>query len=100
MLPTLRKTEVWSSLLCLYDRLADAYDRYFEILGFLSPRMQLLLQELRRSYGDTYGIETLSYGAVYSQSPLDVTAPYRVHSDYSKAYESPSNPLVTWGACA
>jgi len=85
MLPTLRQTEVWTSILCLYDRLAASYDSYFEVLGFLSPKMKLLLQELR-PYENPYMIETSHYCAVYSQPSPDIIAPYRVTSDYSQAY--------------
>jgi len=87
-LPKIRQTEVWNSLLCLYERLGTAYDHFYEVLGFLSPKMKTLLQELQRSYADSYRISPFSeYAQAYapSKSLQDIVEPY-CQDDYPEAY--------------
>jgi len=87
-LPTLRQTDVWSSLLCLYDRLGAAYDHFYEVLGFLSPNMKTLLQELQKSYVNSYRTSPLpEYAQVFGSmgSSQDIAAPY-CEDDYPEAY--------------
>jgi len=60
-LPSFARTETWNSILCLYNRLGAAYDLFYETLGFLSPKMRMLLQS--------------SYAAAYQPNPLDNYAP-------------------------
>jgi hypothetical protein len=64
MLSTLRQTSAWASVIYLYERLGAAYDLYFETLGFLSPKMKMLLQS--------------SYAVAYRPNPLD---------NYATAYD-------------
>lgn len=87
-LPTLRQTEVWNSLLCLYNRLGAAYDHFYRVLGFLSPKMKTLLQELQRSYAHSYRTSPFSeYARLYAsmQSLQDIVEPY-TQDDYPEAY--------------
>lgn len=87
-LPTLRRTNAWNSLLCLYDRLGTAYDHFYQILGFLSPEIKKLLQESQRSYVNAYRINPFpEYTQAYaSAQPLqDIAEPYS-EADYSGAY--------------
>jgi len=79
------QTDVWNSLLCLYNRLGAAYDNFYEVLGFLSPKMKSFLQGLQHSYEDCYRIEPSHYSALYAKS-LDMAEPYHVDSDYPEAY--------------
>lgn len=66
-LPSFAGTETWNSILCLYNRLGAAYDLFYETLGFMSPKMRMLLQS--------------SYAAAYQPNPLD---------NYSAAYGAAS----------
>lgn len=87
-LPALRQTEVWNSLLCLYNRLGAAYDHFYEVLGFLSPKMKTILQELQKSYVDSYRTSQLSeYARVCAsmESLQDIVGPYS-QDDYPEAY--------------
>jgi len=88
MLPTLRRTDAWNSLLCLYDRLGAAYDHFYQVLGFLSPEIRKLLQESQRSYADAYrtGLSP-EYVQAYdlTQSLPDINEAYH-ETDYSEAY--------------
>jgi len=87
-LPTLKQTVVWDSLLCLYNRLATAYDEFYRVLGFLSPKMKTLLQELQRSYAHSYGTSPFpEYAGVYTLTEVsqDIAEPYR-EDDYPEAY--------------
>ena len=87
-LPTLRQTDVWNSLLCLYNRLGAAYDHFYHVLGFLSPKMQMLLQELQKSYTHSYRTTTFpEYAGVYASTErsTDIIEPY-FKDDYPEAY--------------
>lgn len=87
-LPTLKQTDAWNSLLCLYNRLGAAYDHFYQVLGFLSPKIKTLLQQLQRSYVDSYRTSPLSeYVRVYASmgSLHDIVAPYG-EDDYPEAY--------------
>ena len=87
-LPTLKQTDVWNSLLCLYNRLGAAYDHFYQVLGFLSPKMKTLLQELQRSCADSYRTSPFSeYARVYAsmESSQDIAKPY-CQDDYPEAY--------------
>lgn len=87
-LPTFRQTDVWNSLLCLYNRLGAAYDRFYQVLGFLSPKMKTLLQELRRSYAASYRTSPFpEYAEVYAspETSQDMVEPY-CEDDYPEAY--------------
>lgn len=88
-LATLQQTDAWVSVLCLYERLGSAYDRFYETLGFLSPQMKKLLQELQRPYGGSYSTSQFpDYSNVYSTTDLSekVTDAYP-DVDYSGVYE-------------
>jgi hypothetical protein len=86
-LPTLKQTIAWNSLLSLYARLADAYDHFYQVLGFLSPEMQKLIKQLQRSYEDAYRKNPLSeYTETYAPKlPNDIVEPYS-NADYPTAY--------------
>ena len=87
-LPTFKNKDVWNSLLCLYNRLGAAYDRFYEVLGFLSPKMKTLLQQLQRTYADSYRTSPFrEYARVYAQigSLQDIVEPY-CEDDYPEAY--------------
>jgi hypothetical protein len=87
-LPTLRQTNAWNSLLCLYDRLGAAYDHFYQVLGFLSPEVKKLLQELRGSYADAYRTNRFpDYVNAYTPTelPEDIVEPYS-RDDYPDAY--------------
>jgi hypothetical protein len=88
MLATLQQTDAWVSVLCLYQRLGSAYDRFYEVLGFLSPEMKKLLQELQRPYGGSYSTSLFpDYGQVYSptDSSEKIADAYPA-ADYSEVY--------------
>jgi hypothetical protein len=92
-LPTLRSTDAWNSILCLYSRLGAAYDSFYQVLGFLSPEIKKLLQELQRSYTDTYLANVLpDYTQTYrsGQPSQDIIRSY-VGDDYPEAYAHLSN---------
>jgi hypothetical protein len=57
MLSTLRQTDAWASVTYLYERLSAAYDLFYETLGFMSPKMRMLLQS--------------SCAVAYQPNPLD-----------------------------
>ena len=87
-LPTLRHTDVWNSLLCLYTRLGVAYDHFYHVLGFLSPKMKMLLQELKKSYTHSYRTTPFpEYAGVYASTKTsqDIMEPY-CKDDYPEAY--------------
>jgi hypothetical protein len=85
-LPSLQNTWAWNSVLSLYGRLAAAYDHFYETLGFLSPKIEALIQELQTSYAHTYlpaiGSE---YLAAYRSSASDIAEAYS-ESDYPQVY--------------
>jgi len=86
-LPTLRQTEVWNSLLCLYNRLGAAYDHFYQVLGFLSPEIRKLL-ETQKPYADAYRTNSFQdYAKVYAptESPIDIVEPY-CEVDYPETY--------------
>ena len=88
ILPSLKETDIWNSLLYLYNRLGAAYDQFYEVLGFLSPKMRVLLQRLQRKYTDSYQANPLrEYARVYSSTQLlpDIVEPY-CECDYPEAY--------------
>jgi len=102
MLPTLRQTVLWNNLLCLYQRLGAAYDHFYEVLGFLSPKMKMLLQELQKSYSDSYRISPfLEYARVYAstQSLHDIVEPYN-EVDYPEAYAHLLINQIPGGVCS
>ena len=86
-LPTLKQAPVWNSLLYLYARLADGYDHFYQELGFLSPEMQKLIQQLQRSYEDAYRTNPLSeYTETYAPKLTnDIVEPYN-KANYPTAY--------------
>lgn len=99
ILPTLKHTDVWNSLLCLYNRLGAAYDNFYQVLGFLSPKMKTLIQELQRSYVNSYRTSPFSeYARIYAsmESLQDITEPY-TQDDYPEAYAHLLNTLVLGG---
>jgi hypothetical protein len=86
MLPTLKQTSAWDSLLVLYDRLAASYDRFYGACGFLSPRMTALIEELRKSYTDSYLTSPFPpYTQTYPHTCSDIAEAY-ADTDYSEAY--------------
>lgn len=85
-LPALMKSNLYNSLQCVYDRLAAASDKFYETLGFLSPRMKLLIEELQKSYPDSYIISPFqNYARTYAVQQ-DITDAYAKQDDYSKVY--------------
>lgn len=101
-LPTLRQTDLWNSLLCLYNRLGAAYDRFYQVLGFLSPKMKTLLEELQRSYAASYRTSPFpEYARVYaSMESLQNIAQPCCEDDYPEAYTRLLlNPVLggVWG---
>lgn len=87
-LPTFKQTGVWNSLLCLYDRLGAAYDHFYQVLGFLSPKMKMLLQELEKNYAASYRTSPFpEYAEAYAspETSQDIVEPYR-EDDYPEAY--------------
>jgi hypothetical protein len=88
MLPTLKQTLAWNSVLSLYDRLGAAYDHFYQELGFLSPEISRILRELQKSYADAYeanSIHDYSYAYTKTRSLPDIAESY-IEDDYSKAY--------------
>ena len=86
--PSHVQTDVWSSILCLYNRLGAAYDHFYQVLGFLSPNMKTLLQELQKSYANSYQTSPLpEYAQVYAStgSSQNIATPY-CGDDYPEAY--------------
>jgi hypothetical protein len=87
-LPTLKQTNAWNSLLFLYGRLADAYDHFYEVLGFLSPEIKRMLQELQKPYSHVYKTSPFTdYFTAYArtESFVDVAKAYE-ESNYADAY--------------
>lgn len=86
-LPTLKQTSAWNSLLSLYGRLSLGYDHFYQELGFLSPEMQKLINQLQKSYADAYRTNPLSeYTEAYAPKlPNDIVEPYS-KADYPAAY--------------
>ena len=87
-LPALKQTDAWNSLLCLYDRLGAAYDHFYQVLGFLSPEISKILQELQKSYAHAYQTNPFSeYTRAYvsTQTLPDIAEPC-VDDDYSGVY--------------
>jgi len=86
-LPNLRQTNVWNSILCLYNRLGAAYDFFYETLGFLSPKIRTLIERLQRSYSGSYLRSPFpEYEKIYmSTGSLQYTEPY-LQDDYPEAY--------------
>jgi hypothetical protein len=87
ILPTLKQTYAWNSILILYNRLASAYDNFYQTLGFLSPEIQRMLRELK-SYADVYGTNPMSdYATVYTPpASFDEVSSAYSEDDYSKVY--------------
>jgi hypothetical protein len=92
-LPALKQTSAWNSLLCLYNRLGAAYDEYYVTLGFLSPEIKKLLQELQRSYASAYLTDPLpNYDKTYCSGQPQQDMAVRYHEDdYPEAYAHLSN---------
>ncbi len=87
-LPALKQTNAWNSLLCLYERLGAAYDNFYQVLGFLSPEIRKILQELQKSYAHAYQANPPSdYARAYAstQTLPDLSELY-IEDDYSGAY--------------
>jgi len=84
-LPTLKHTEVWDGVVHLYDRLGSAYDYFYQFLGFLSPRMKALLQELQKTYVDSYRDAPLSQYIEPYTPVQDMAEAYR-ELNYPEAY--------------
>lgn len=100
-LPTLKGTNAWESILCLYDRLGAAYDNFYQVLGFLSPEIKALLEGLQKPYTSAYlSDRTQGYASTYSspKSP-DAIAETFTEDNYPEAYANlPINPLLG-GVC-
>ena len=96
-LPTLNQINVGKSLLHLYNRLGAAYDHFYEVLGFLSPKMRMLLQTLQKSYADSYQTGLFhNYAKAYTsmESSHNIVDAYH-EDDYSKSYSHLfTNPLL------
>ena len=91
-LPRLEGTDVWQSLLFLYDRLATGYDHYYDILGFMSPKMKALLQTLQGSYANSYRTNPYeNYHKAFGTDFRDIAEAY-AETDYSRAY---TNTLIS-----
>jgi hypothetical protein len=87
-LPSLKQTPAWKSILCLYNRLGAAYDNFYQVLGFLSPEIKALLEELQKSYASAYlSDRTPEYAPIYSsiKSP-DAIAETFSEDNYPEAY--------------
>ena len=87
-LPALKHVNAWNSLLCLYGRLADAYDHFYQVLGFLSPEMRRIPQEFQKPYAGAYRTSLLSeYVQAFASKDLlhDVVEPYS-KAGYPDAY--------------
>jgi hypothetical protein len=92
MLPTLKHTNAWNNLLAMYDRLAASYDNFYETLGFLSPKIKILIQERQTSYAHAYLASVVSdYVKAYKTSSSDIVDAYRL-SDYPQAQVNPQVP--------
>jgi len=99
-LPTLTQTAIWNNLLCLYTRLAAAYDNFFKILGFTSPEMQKLLQAAR-SYTEAYRPNSLSdYAAVYAPPRTIDTFAEAYDDDYANTYGHTNSSQLFGGICS
>lgn len=85
MLPMLKQTNAWNSLLVLYDRLAASYDNFFASLGFLSPKIKDILQGRQNSYANAYVGSVSDYVTAYKPVSSDIVDAYR-QSDYPQAY--------------
>jgi hypothetical protein len=84
-LPSYFGTEVWTNILCYYNRLSAVYDHFYETLGFLSPKMRILLQA---AYPLSYKPTPLeNYPAIYSQTSedQDIVKSY-IDDDITDAY--------------
>jgi hypothetical protein len=88
ILPTLKQTDAWNSLLCLYNRLGAAYDHFYQVVGWLSPEVKRLLQESQSSYVEAYRTNPFQdYAKVYATkiSSENIAEPYS-EPDYPDAY--------------
>lgn len=83
----LNRTNVGSSIRNLYGRLATAYDRFYEVLGFMSPKMRTLLEAYQRSYTCSYRTSQFdNYAKEFNPGhSLDIAEPYN-EQDYITAY--------------
>lgn len=84
-LPSFVGTKAWTNIICFYDRLSTVYDRFYETLGFLSPKMRTLLQA---AYPLAYKPNSLeNYPTVYSPTneDQDMVKSY-IDDDISDAY--------------
>ena len=81
VLPTLKQTDVWNNILCLYNRLGAAYDHFYQVLGFLSPQIKILLQQLQRSYVESYQTNPF---AQYAQAYTRARSSQNIFESYSK----------------
>jgi hypothetical protein len=100
-LPTLKGTNAWKSILCLYDRLGAAYDNFYQVLGFLSPEIKALLEGLQKSYASAYlSDRTQGYASMYSsiRSP-DAIAETFSEDNYPEAYAQLSINPCFGGLC-
>lgn len=99
-LPTLTQTAIWNNLLCLYTRLATAYDNFFKILGFTSPEMQRLLQAAR-SYTEAYRPNSLSdYAVLYAPPRSMDTFAEAYGDDYATTYAHAHSSQLYGGICS
>ena len=101
MLPSLKQTAAWKSILCLYERLGAAYDNFYQVLGFLSPEIKALLEGLQKPYTSAYlGDRTQGYASTYpSLKSPDAIAETFTEDNYPEAYANlPINPLLG-GVC-
>jgi hypothetical protein len=84
------KPHVWNGISCLYERLAAAYDHFYETCGFLSPLMTALIEE-RKSYAASYPTSAFqTYAQAYTPGRSDIAEAY-THIDYSETYALLSN---------
>jgi len=87
-LPKLRQFEIWNNLQCMYTRLGCAYDHFYRILGFLSPEIRRLVQQLQGGYTSAY-LTSLFHEYSTSYGPIDkfdkVAEAYPA-DDYPTAY--------------
>jgi hypothetical protein len=100
-LPTLKGTNAWKSILCLYDRLGAAYDNFYQVLGFLSPEIKALLEGLQKPYTSAYlSDRTQGYASAYpSLKSPDTIAETFGEDGYPEAYAHLLiNPLLG-GVC-
>jgi hypothetical protein len=97
-LPRFRQSAIWNNLLCLYTRLGSAYDNFYRVLGFLSPEIKKLLQEIQKGYAGAYQPNPFdNYAAAYGPTSMaqDIVDSY-TKDDISDAYSTSLSSASTW----